>query len=125
MNPDDLDYQDMATVVNLRLENFETALEMSRKLYAMNPKDPIYLDHISRSLFGLGRYQEAVDMIEQGIRNGFSDHLTQVNRAKAYEQLQEYDKAIEILQVILKNEPHNYFIKNTLDRVQRKKKKQR
>jgi tetratricopeptide (TPR) repeat protein len=120
-NPSASDYDEMAAVANLRLDRFENALRHSQRLYSMDSEDPVNLDHLARSLIGLGRYQEAAETIEKGILNGLSDNLTWINLAKAYEMLNEYDKAIEILQVIQKKETHNYFVKNTLNRVQEKK----
>lgn len=119
------DYEDLAVICYLHLDQFDKALVSSQKLFQLFPKDPVILGHLATSLIGLGRYQEAASRLEQGILSGISDNFNWINLARAYEKMGELSKALEILETIQKLEPNNMFIQNKINRILTKQYKEK
>lgn len=56
--------------LSLRNENLEHALALSGRALELQPEEPTYLDTYAWILYKLGRYTEALEVIEKAVTNG-------------------------------------------------------
>lgn len=78
-HPENLDALGELGHVLTRLGRFEEGLEVDRILVGQCPGDPTALYNLACSLALLGRADEAVDTLEEAVRQGYTDleHLEQ------------------------------------------------
>ena len=106
----DADVHALLGSVNLRLENYDLAINQLNRDIELNPNHALSHLRLGTIMLFVGRADEAIQLLEAGLRyNPFTDPDDYGRLALAYYIKGNYDDVIKILQKDLVRSPKNPF----------------
>lgn len=100
-----------------RSRRLEDALTYIKKARDLAPKDPAIIDSLGWVYYRLGRMQEALDLLQQAYAL-FPDGEVAAHLGEVLWAMGKKEKAVEIWEKALENQPEHRIIIQTLDRLQ-------
>lgn len=99
-----------------RTDRFEEALQLIQQAYSQRPNSPAIMDSLGWVHFRMGDYEKALPLLEKAF-SVFPDHEIAAHLGELLWLTDQQDKAIEVWQAGLQNNPASNTILNTLERL--------
>ncbi len=99
-----------------RTERFEEALELIQQAYRQKPNSPAIMDSLGWVYFRMGDFDNALPLLEKAFAV-YPDHEIAAHLGELLWIAEQQDRAIEVWQTGLDNNPNSSTILNTLERL--------
>jgi tetratricopeptide (TPR) repeat protein len=97
-------------------DRYQEARELISKALQVKPGDPAILDSLGWVEYRMGRYQRALELIQQAY-DAFPDHEVSAHLGEVLWALGEHDQAMDIWQKGLRQNPDSPILKETIQRL--------